>query len=132
MIAAVADTHAVVWYLFGDTRLSSAAREYMEAASLNGDQIAVSAITLAELIYLTEKGRLPLRVLDQLLESLQGETVLTEAPFDQAIAMAMRQVDRAQVPDFPDRIIAATGAHLGVPVISRDRRIQTSSVETIW
>jgi len=44
----------------------------------------------------------------------------------------MRQVDRAQVPDLPDRIIAATALHLGLPLISRDRKIQLADVETIW
>ncbi|MEG3895465.1 MULTISPECIES: hypothetical protein [unclassified Microcoleus] len=29
----------------------------------------------------------------------------------------------------PDRIIAATGLYLNVPVISRDRRIQLSSID---
>jgi PIN domain nuclease of toxin-antitoxin system len=32
----------------------------------------------------------------------------------------------------PDRIIAATAVHLGVPVISRDRKIQSSSIATVW
>jgi predicted nucleic acid-binding protein len=32
----------------------------------------------------------------------------------------------------PDRIIAATALHLGLPLISRDRKIQLSSVPTIW
>jgi PIN domain nuclease of toxin-antitoxin system len=41
-------------------------------------------------------------------------------------------VDREQVPDMPDRIIAATGLHLSVPVISRDGKISTSEIRTIW
>jgi PIN domain nuclease of toxin-antitoxin system len=32
----------------------------------------------------------------------------------------------------PDRIIAATGLIMGLPVISRDRKIQSSIVTTIW
>jgi len=32
----------------------------------------------------------------------------------------------------PDRIIAATALHLGVPLISRDRRISLSAVATVW
>ena len=32
----------------------------------------------------------------------------------------------------PDRIIAATALHLGVPVISRDGKIRASTVATIW
>jgi PIN domain nuclease of toxin-antitoxin system len=44
----------------------------------------------------------------------------------------MRNVPRADVPDLPDRIVAATAMHFGVPVISRDSRIRSSSVQTIW
>ena len=32
----------------------------------------------------------------------------------------------------PDRIIAATAQYLGLPLISRDRKIRLSAVETIW
>lgn len=32
----------------------------------------------------------------------------------------------------PDRIIAATAIHFGVPVLSRDSRIRASNVRTIW
>lgn len=34
---------------------------------------------------------------------------------------SLRQVYRSQIPDLPDRIIAATALYLNVPVISRDR-----------
>jgi PIN domain nuclease of toxin-antitoxin system len=34
MIRAVADTHAVIWYLFQDSRLSLKARSYIEQASI--------------------------------------------------------------------------------------------------
>jgi predicted nucleic acid-binding protein len=44
----------------------------------------------------------------------------------------MASIPRADVPDLPDRIIAATAVYLGVPLISRDRAIRASSVETIW
>ena len=58
--------------------------------------------------------------------------LLVEIPFDRNIALTLRQVDRSQIPDLPDRIIAATALYLNVPVISRDRRIQLSSIDTIW
>ena len=132
MIAAVADPHATVWYLLGDSRLSSRARATIDEAASSGNQIGVSAITLAEVIYLTEKGRLATEVLDRLFAALQGEEVFVEVPFHQAVAQAMRGVSRSEVPDLPDRIIAATGVCLGAPVISRDSKIRASSVNTIW
>jgi predicted nucleic acid-binding protein len=36
------------------------------------------------------------------------------------------EVPREAVPDLPDRVIAATALLHGVPILSRDRRIQAS------
>jgi predicted nucleic acid-binding protein len=60
------------------------------------------------------------------------DALLVEIPFDRNIALSLRQVDRSQIPDLPDRIIAATALYLNVPVISSARRIQLSSIDTIW
>jgi predicted nucleic acid-binding protein len=51
---------------------------------------------------------------------------------DVSIAQTLTRVSRGSIPDMPDRIIAATALHLGVPLISRDARIQASSIKTIW
>jgi predicted nucleic acid-binding protein len=67
-----------------------------------------------------------------LKEVESDDALLVEIPFDRNIALSLRQVDRSQIPDLPDRIIAATALYLNVPVISRDRRIQLSSIDTIW
>jgi predicted nucleic acid-binding protein len=67
-----------------------------------------------------------------LREVESDDALLVEIPFDRNIALTLRQVDRSQIPDLPDRIIAATALNLNVPVISRDRRIQLSSIDTIW
>lgn len=58
--------------------------------------------------------------------------VFTEAVLSAAIIQAMRLVSRAEVPDMPDRIIAATGTYFDVPVLSRDRRILAASIKTVW
>jgi len=44
----------------------------------------------------------------------------------------MRQVSRAEVPDMPDRMVAASAVYFGVPVISGDRRIRAASLKTVW
>jgi PIN domain nuclease of toxin-antitoxin system len=41
-------------------------------------------------------------------------------------------VSRLEVPDLPDRIVTATAVSLQAPLISRDRKIRTSQVQTIW
>lgn len=132
-IAAIADTHAVIWSLFGDSRLSAAARAFIAHAAQSGASVGVSGMTMVEIVYLVEKGRIARDTLERLLRLLSDpDDVLAEIPVDHAIAEAMRQVDRQQVPDLPDRVIAATALHYQVPLISRDRKIQSAGFETIW
>ena len=59
MIVAVADTHAAIWYLFSDPRLGKAASAFIDDTIAKGNHIGVSAITLAEMVYLVEKARIP-------------------------------------------------------------------------
>jgi Uncharacterized protein conserved in bacteria len=133
MLRAVADTHTVIWYLFADERLSATARAVIEEAAASGDQIAFSSITLAEIVYLSEKGRIAPAALARLLATIEREDgVLIEIPFDRHVALALRQVERNQVPDLPDRIIAATALYLGLPLISRNHRIRIAGLNTIW
>jgi PIN domain nuclease of toxin-antitoxin system len=133
MIRAVADTHTFIWYLAGDKRISAKAREFIIAAESNGDTVAVSSISLIETVYLTERSRVPSGTLSRLIaELLAADSVFSEMAVDHVIAELMHQVLPAEIPDMPDRIVAATALHLGVPVISRDARIQASHIQTIW
>jgi PIN domain nuclease of toxin-antitoxin system len=131
MIVAVADTHALVWALLGDARLSPAARA---ALSVTGnDQVAVSAISLVEIVYLEEKRRLPAGVFARVSAVLATPGgVLVEVPVNVTVVQALSQVTRESIPDMPDRIIAATALRLGVPLISRDAKIRASNITTVW
>src|ERR1051326_5614308 len=98
-----------------------------------GRRIIVSSISLAEIVYLIEKNRLPATAYTDLrLALVDPAHVFKEAPFTVEIVEAMRQVPRHEVPDMPDRIVAAIAAHFGVPVISRDGRIRSSRIQTVW
>ena len=133
MIAGVVDTHAALWYLLKNPRLSATARGFMENAASAGHDIVLSPISLAEIVYLVEKGRLPASAYDELREALNNpDFVLEEAPLTGEVVETMRRVPRVDIPDMPDRIVAATALHLGVPVISRDGRIRASNVQTVW
>lgn len=132
-IRVVADTHTVLWYLYNDPRLSSTAQTLLDQIDAAGDQIAMSSIVLAEVVYLIEKGRIATDAFDRIIAALnRTDATLVEIPLDSLVVQAMRQVDRGHVPELPDRIVAATALHLGVPVISRDRKIRASIVTTIW
>jgi PIN domain nuclease of toxin-antitoxin system len=131
MIVAVADTHALVWALMGDARLSPAARVALTVSAT--DQIAVSAISLVEIAYLEEKRRLPPGLLARVIASVATPGgIMIEVPVDVSVVKALIRVPRDAIPDMPDRIIAATALDLGVPLISRDAKIRASSITTIW
>ena len=133
MIVAIADTHATIWYLFSDPRLGRAASALIDATIANGDHIGVSAISLAEMVYLIEKGRIPANALNDLHAAISDpQAVLKHIPLDENIAMKMAEVPRQDVPDLPDRVIAATGLLYAVPVLSRDSNIRSSVVQTVW
>jgi PIN domain nuclease of toxin-antitoxin system len=42
------------------------------------------------------------------------------------------EVSRQEIPELPDRVIAATALFYGVPVLSRDDRIRSSTIQSIW
>jgi PIN domain nuclease of toxin-antitoxin system len=133
VIAGVADTHAALWYLLKNPLLSATARAFIDDAAAAGNEILLSPISLVEIVYLIEKGRLPESAYKELKQALADHLyVIEEAPLTIDIVEAMRQVPREAVPDLPDRIVAATAAYFGVPVISRDGHIRASNVPTIW
>ncbi|MCU0246524.1 MAG: type II toxin-antitoxin system VapC family toxin [Bryobacter sp.] len=133
MIVAVADTHALLWYLADHPRLSPKAKAVFEDAARRGARVGISAISLAEIVYLAEKGRIPPANAEVLLRTISaGDSLLQEIPLDSAIVARLTDVPRELVPDLPDRVIAATGVFLGIPVLSRDRKITASGIETIW
>ncbi len=133
MIAGVADTHAALWYLHKNPRLSVKARTFIDEAASAGHDIALSPICRAEIVYLVERQRPPPTGYEELRDALADpEYVIREAPFTVGVVEALRQVPRADVPDMPDRIVAATAVYLQVPVISRDGRIRASNIHTVW
>lgn len=133
MPALVADTHAAVWYLLNDPRLSVAAGEAFDGASGANEPIFVSAISLVELTYLVEKGRVPAAALQKLRAALSdSRSAFVVANVDLAVADTIARVQRDSIPDLPDRVIAATALVLNLPLVSRDRKIRAADITTLW
>ena len=129
----VVDTHSFIWFLARSPDLSSVARQAIREAITSGDPVYVSSVTIVEVIYLTEKKRLPRQNLIDLKATLhRSDSGFKVAPFDLAIAEELENIPRDQIPDMPDRMIAATAQYLGLPLVTTDYRIQQSDVETIW
>lgn len=133
MPGVLVDTHTIVWYLAGSPRLSAQAQRTLDATVEAGAPIYLCTISLVEMEYLVEGGRLSaeaLRRLEDVLAAPDGPLEL--APLDGDVVRSVRAVPREMVPDMPDRIIAATSVCLAVPLVTRDRRIRRALSTAIW
>jgi len=132
-MSAVLDTHAAIWYVFVRKRLSQEALRFVRRAVDGGRPVFVSAISIVETIYLIERGRIPFEAIQRLEAALKDPASgMRVTPVDEEVAQAVHKVPRAVVPDMPDRIIAATALHLGFPLITRDARLQSAGIQTVW
>ncbi len=131
--ALIADTHSAIWFLSKDKKLSQTARQAMRKATASGDPIYISAITLVEMAYLIEKNRLDEMHIKNLLREINSPSSNYElVSIDLAITQTLRKIPRDDVPDMPDRIIAATALHLGLPLVTRDSKIRSANLTTVW
>ena len=129
----VVDTHTAVWYLQLDNRLSRRAETAIDDALENGHTIYVPSICLVELVYLVDKGRIPRAAADRVDQVLRDpDSGFRVAPLDLRVAESTRRIPRDQVPDLPDRVIAATALALNLPLITRDGKIRSANIQTIW
>ena len=129
----VTDTHGLIWYLEDSPRLGKAASAAFDACDRGDCIIYVPVICLVEITYLHEKGRIPLLLIQNLNHILRtDETGLVPMPLTTEVVTLLPDIPRSIVPDMPDRIIAATALYLGLPLLTRDSKIQQSGLHTVW
>jgi len=117
----VPDSHCIAWHFVRDGRLTERASQLMRGAELGLNGLIVPTIVMAELQLLYER-RLPNLPLEQIIRRLDELPEVLIVPFDMEIYGAFRQLPGDI--DIHDRIIAATAIHFGVPLVTRDRRLQ--------
>jgi PIN domain nuclease of toxin-antitoxin system len=100
VIAGIADTHTALWHLFDDARLSASAGTFIDKAAAARLRIAVSSISLAEIVYLIEKNRLPPSAYDDLKLALADPDQFSRKP--RSLLRSLTPCDRCPV--WPCRI----------------------------
>ena len=127
MTAALLDTHALVWFLDDDPRLSKAARSVIAPRA---NRMLVSAASIWELSIKISAGRLDLR--SDPLEAGEAEGI-EHLPVTLEHAWASRSLPlRRDHKDPFDRMIAAQALFEGLAVISADSSFDDYGVERIW
>ena len=127
------DTHTLIWLLSEPEKLSPSAATAIDHVGQTQGKMYISAITIVEIVYLVEKGRIPQEALELLLEAIDDtHTGLFIDTVDLDAALAIRQIPRTVVPDMPDRLIAASALHYEIALVTRDEKIRKSPAQTIW
>jgi PIN domain nuclease of toxin-antitoxin system len=126
----LADTVAIIRHLRRHPALGPQAAQILQEADAGNHRVYLSAITLMEVLYLSEARRVNVH-LDELIRRASGSFNYEIVPVNAEVVLAAADVD--DVPELHDRIIVGTANWLGVPILTGDRVISKSRhVQTIW
>ncbi len=125
----VVDTMALILFL-EKRRLPVKVLSILEKAKTEETTIYIPVMVLAEIGYLAEKGRIDIN-----LEEV--ERYLARYKHFKHYNITFKTIRTAfaitDIPELHDRIIAAVSTELGVPLLTNDPKIESSSfLETIW
>lgn len=124
------DTHALLWYLIGDKKLSRTARLVFESANHGDTGLIVPSIVIAELYYVNQRHN-HFQSFAATFRSLSESSFVYFVDF-RADDVVDFDIDVA-VPEMHDRIITGVARRLGTPLITRDPMIVASGlIQTIW
>ncbi|AFV77005.1 hypothetical protein Theos_2004 [Thermus oshimai JL-2] len=122
------DTHAFLYFLTGDPRLSPKARRAVE----EGEEVYVSAASVWEMAIKASLGRLDL---PEDLEAFLAEVFRSEAflplPVSLVHAAAVRALPWHHKDPF-DRLLVAQAREEGLALVSKEAILDRYGVERIW
>ena len=124
----VSDAHALAWFMTQSPRLSKQAADTLRKAERVEVEVLVPTIVLAELLYVSERKKVPVS-LAEILKRIGSAGGFRVVPFDLTVFERMRKLSKAL--EIHDRIIVATAEVYGAKVISKDEQIK-KVVATIW
>jgi PIN domain nuclease of toxin-antitoxin system len=127
------DTHAWVWWLTEDRRLSKRAKSRI-AASLAAHDLWISLISVWEIAKKVEKQQLVLdRPLDKWLDEAVTRPGLGVRELTRPILVESCELPQPFHGDPADQILVATARHHGAALITKDQRIrQYAHVQSLW
>ena len=131
----VLDTHALIWWVNGDGKLSARARKVIESEmTVDGGKILVPAITAWEIAMLVNKNRLVLTMdLYEWLDTVRSIDAVEFVPIDNEVAVQSVQLPGDFHPDPADRMITALARHYSAMLVTSDDKIRNyRHVKTIW
>ena len=119
------DTHALLWFLTNDKRLSPKTKTRLEQA----DKVFIPTIVLLELLYLLQKKR-KVKSFPKILTRLKNGNQFVIVSLDTAVVEKV--FDIPENLEMHDRIILATAKLLGITIITKDKTISKEYSKIIW
>ncbi len=125
----VADTMALILHL-EKRKMPEIAKALFREADAGKVEILVPAMVLAEIGYLSEKGRIELKI-EQVESYFNTHNSFQLYPLNMKVVEASFEID--DIHELHDRLIAGTAKLLGVEIITNDPVISNSKfVHAIW
>jgi PIN domain nuclease of toxin-antitoxin system len=126
----VTDTHALLWYLTDDGRLSKDANLIFEETERGEHLIIVPTIVLLESLDVIEKKRVAYDF-DLVLQSIQDNENYIIWDLDLEVVSQVEKI--RNVPELHDRIIVAIARLCDAGLITKDGEItESKEVKTEW
>lgn len=118
----VTDTQALVKFMMGKKVINDKSHKAYQDADKGEVTIIIPAIVLMEVLYLFEKNRIDIGLLQA--EGLFKSQNYQFEPLSFEILKTASEID--DIPELHDRLIAATARYLGLPIITNDPEIRES------
>jgi PIN domain nuclease of toxin-antitoxin system len=120
------DTHILIWLLIAPENLSPKAKKAILAARKSGP-LALSAISLWEIAWLAQNGRIDIDVtVDSFVK--RCASYVQVLPITHEIAVRSVQFSKSYPNDPQDRIIGATALIEGIRLLTHDKLIVKSGL----
>jgi len=127
------DTHAWIWWVAEDRRLSPAARRAIDRAA-RGSTLALSMISVWEVAKKTEKGALVLdRPVAEWIDQALAQPGLQSIELSRPILLESCRLPQPFHGDPADQLIVSTARIRDAVIVTRDARIREyPHVRSVW
>lgn len=125
----LADTVAIIRHFANVGKIGKAAKLILQDADSGKSAIWISIISIVEILYLSERNKIPLNFQDLRRKLLPLDNYrIVDLDFD-----IVETAKTVQGLELHDRLIVSTSLYLNVPILTSDQIIKDSGqVDVIW
>ena len=131
----IVDTHALIWFLEGNKRLSEPAKTILADPN---NELVLPLIVLAEASIIIEKGRTTIPNVARFLTRVYADPRIEIYPLTLEVFQRSLTIEGQNIPELHDRFIVSTGLYLQdlghtIELLTKDEAITSAGVlPTVW